>query len=244
MTGLAPHGHLDRYYKDTATRQSEVDAMFDDSARYYDRVTQWMSFGSGSWYRRDALRRAGVSAGAKVLDTGAGTGAVTLPLQELAGKDGFVVALDPSAGMLAEGRARGVKRTVRGVGERLPFPDNSFDFVTMGYALRHVGDLADAFAEYRRVLKPGGKVVLLEITRPKNRIGLAMLKGYMRYIVPNIAGLFSRNVTVRKVMEYYWDTIEACVPPESVLEGLSAAGFPEPERHRVLGIFSEYSAVK
>jgi len=203
-----------------------------------------MSFGSGSWYRRDALRRAGVSAGAKVLDTGAGTGAVTLPLQQLAGDDGFVVALDPSAGMLAEGRARGVKRTVRGVGERLPFPDNSFDFVTMGYALRHVGDLADAFVEYRRVLKPGGKVVLLEITRPQNPLGLVLLKGYMRYIVPNVAGLFSRNVTVRKVMEYYWDTIEACVPPETVLESLATAGFPEPNRHRVLGIFSEYSAVK
>ena len=114
----------------------------------------------------------------------------------------------------------------------------------MGYALRHVGDLADAFAEYRRVLKPGGKVVLLEITRPRNPVGLALLKGYMRYIVPNIAGLFSRNVTVRKVMEYYWDTIEACVPPESVLEALSSAGFPQPNRHRVLGIFSEYSAIK
>lgn len=218
--------------------------MFDDSARYYDRVTQWMSFGSGSWYRRDALRRAGVAAGARVLDTGAGTGAVTLPLQDLAGANGFVVALDPSAGMLAEGRARGVKRTVRGVGERLPFPDDTFDFVTMGYALRHVGDLADALSEYRRVLKPGGKVVLLEITRPRNPVGLALLKGYMRYVVPNIAGLFSRNVTVRKVMEYYWDTIEACVPPEIVLDSLAKAGFPKPNRHRVLGIFSEYSAVK
>lgn len=218
--------------------------MFDDSARYYDSVTQWMSFGSGSWYRRDALRRAGVAAGAAVLDTGAGTGAVTLPLQELTGSDGFVVALDPSAGMLAEGRSRGVKQQVRGVGERLPFPDDTFDFVTMGYALRHVGDLAPAFAEYRRVLKPGGKVLLLEITRPENPVGLVLLKGYMRYLVPTIAGLFSRNTTVRKVMEYYWDTIEACVPPESVLAALSDAGFPDPKRHRELGIFSEYSAVK
>lgn len=218
--------------------------MFDDSARYYDRVTQWMSFGSGSWYRRDALRRAGVGPGASVLDTGAGTGAVTLPLQELTGEEGFVVALDPSAGMLQEGRSRGVRTQVRGVGEKLPFPDDTFDFVTMGYALRHVGDLADAFAEYRRVLKPGGKVVVLEITRPQNRLGLLLLKGYMRYLVPSVAGLFSRNVTVRKVMEYYWDTIEACVPPEAVLAGLAEAGFAAPDRHRVLGIFSEYSAKK
>jgi len=237
MTGLAPHGHLERYYKDSATRQTEVDAMFDD-------VTQWMSFGSGSWYRRDALRRAGVTAGAAVLDTGAGTGAVSLPLQDIAGPEGFVVALDPSAGMLAEGRRRGVKQQVRGVGERLPFPDDTFDFVTMGYALRHVGDLASAFTEYRRVLKPSGKVLLLEITRPQNAIGLALLKGYMRYVVPGVAGLFSRNTTVRKVMEYYWDTIEACVPPESVLTALGDAGFSEPNRHRVLGIFSEYSALK
>lgn len=244
MTGLAPHGHLERYYKDSATRQTEVDAMFDDSARYYDSVTQWMSFGSGSWYRRDALRRAGVGTGAAVLDTGAGTGAVTLPLQELTGPDGFVVALDPSAGMLAEGRLRGVTQQVRGVGENLPFPDDTFDFVTMGYALRHVGDLATAFAEYRRVLKPGGKVVLLEITRPQNPIGRAILKGYMRYLVPSIAGLFSQNTRVRTVMEYYWDTIEACVPPEAVLAALGDVGFPAAHRHRVLGIFSEYSAVK
>jgi len=244
MTGLAPHGHLDRYYKTSDTRQSEVDAMFDDSASYYDRVTQWMSFGSGSWYRRDALRRAGVAAGATVLDTGAGTGAVTLPLQQLVGNTGFVVALDPSAGMLIEGESRGIKVPVRGVGEALPFPDATFDFVTMGYALRHVSDLKLAFAEYRRVLKPGGKVVLLEITRPQNAFGLAMLKGYMRHVVPTIAGLFSRNLSVRKVMEYYWDTIEACVPPEAVLDALGEVGFDTPNRHRVLGIFSEYSALK
>jgi demethylmenaquinone methyltransferase/2-methoxy-6-polyprenyl-1,4-benzoquinol methylase len=244
MTKLAPHPDLERYYDSSTQRQSEVDIMFDESARYYDRVTQIMSFGSGSWYRKDALKRAGLTAGCSVLDTGAGTGALTLPAQALVGETGVVVALDPSANMLAEGVSRGINNAVRGLGEHLPMNDATFDFVTMGYALRHVSDLTAAFDEYRRVLKPGGKVVLLEITSPENRFGLMLLKGYMRYLVPVLAGLVSGGLPVRKLMEYYWDTIEACVRPESVIAALTEAEFADPKRTAVMGIFSEYTATK
>jgi demethylmenaquinone methyltransferase/2-methoxy-6-polyprenyl-1,4-benzoquinol methylase len=141
---LAPHPVLERYYETLDVRQQAVDEMFDESAQFYDRVTGAMSFGSGTWYREDALKRTGVTAGSAVLDVGAGTGAVTLPAQRLAGETGIVVALDPSAGMLACGVERGIQRAVRGFGAGIPFPDESFDFVTMGYALRHVSDLMEA----------------------------------------------------------------------------------------------------
>ena len=73
-----------------------------------------------------------------------------------------MIALDPSPGMLAVAKARGVTNTMVGLGEHLPFPDHSFDMVSMGYALRHVADLSLLFAEYKRVLKPGGKVLILK----------------------------------------------------------------------------------
>ena len=242
MDKLAPHPTLERYYAAPETRQREVDSMFDRAAAHYDRTTQLMSLGSGSWYRKDALRRHGVGRACVVLDTGAGTGALTLPAQDLVGADGSVLALDPSENMLATGVHRGIRIPVRGLGEALPFANDRFDFVTMGYALRHVPDLVGAFSEYRRVLKPGGKVLLLEISRPDNAIGRGVLKGYMRFVVPLLAQALSGGADSRRLMEYYWDTIESCVPAADVLDALSSAGFVDPQRRTTMGCFSEYTA--
>lgn len=238
---LAPHPLLSRYYASPEVRQQAVDEMFDDSAQYYDRVTNALSFGSGSWYRKDALKRAGVGAGCSLLDVGAGTGAVTLPAQALAGDSGTVIALDPSTGMLSCGVRRGIRLPVRAIGERIPFPDACFDFVTMGYALRHVSDLTAAFAEHLRVLKPGGRVLLLEISRPESAWQHWLLKLYMRRIVPNLSAVLSRRGQVRRLMQYYWDTIEEFVSPAVVIRSLAEAGFAEPRRDLVLGLFSEYT---
>ena len=91
----------------------------------------------------------------------------------LVGSTGYVVGLDPSAGMLHEARKGPCRNLIQGVGEELPFPDASFDFLSMGYALRHVSDLHVAFREYRRVLRPGGIVLLLEVSRPRSAALLA-----------------------------------------------------------------------
>ncbi len=203
-----------------------------------------MSFGSGQWYRRQALQRSGLAEGMQVLDVGAGTGVVSLLAQELVGDSGLVVAHDPSAGMLGEATKRGVARAVQGLGERLCYPDNSFDRVTMGYALRHVADLRVLFKEYARVLKPGGKVLLLEITRPEHVAARGVLRIYLRGIVPLVTRLFRRSAPAQELMRYYWDTIEHCVPPATILEAMTAAGLEGSKRRVELGIFSEYSAAK
>ncbi len=241
---LRPHPVLGSYYTGAEQRRQRVDAMFDDSAPHYDWITNVMSFGSGQWYRRQALQRSGLQAGMQVLDVGAGTGVVALLAQELVGQEGLVVAHDPSAGMLSEAKKHGVDRAVQGLGERLSYPDNTFDRVTMGYALRHVADLRLLFAEYARVLKPGGKILLLEITRPENVVARGLLRVYLRGIVPLATRIFRQSAPAQELMRYYWDTIEHCVPPGAILEAMTAAGLEGAERRVELSIFSEYSAAK
>ena len=242
--GLAPHPTLPRYYSAPEERQQRVNAMFDASASHYDLVTRMMSFGSGDWYRRQAMVRAGVAAGQRVLDIGAGTGALSLAAQRIVGADGLVLAVDPSPGMLGCARDAGVQRAVLGGGEALPVADGTFDWVVMGYALRHVPDLRLAFGEYLRVLRPGGRLLLLEWTKPASALGSAALRFYLKQVVPAVSGLATRSGSVRELMQYYWDTIEQCVPPATIVGALRDAGFADAGSHRVLGMFIEYSGTR
>ena len=241
---LPPHPLLGDYYADEAGRLAQVQRWFDASAGNYDWVNTFMSFGSGVYYRTDALRRLGLGPGERLLDCGSGTGVIAAIAQGIVGAAGLVVALDPSSGMLAQARGRGVLNLVPGRAECLPFADASFDRLTMGYALRHVADLGATFREYRRVLAPGGSLLLLEITRPRSRFGSAALRLYMRTLVPLVARWFRRSRDTAALMRYYWDTIEHCVPPETILEALRAAGFEQVRRQAQLGVFSEYTAVR
>jgi demethylmenaquinone methyltransferase/2-methoxy-6-polyprenyl-1,4-benzoquinol methylase len=243
-TPLPPHPPLDRYYRDERERRRRVAAWFDEAATDYDWINAAMSFGSGVWYRREALVRAGLAAGMSLLDVGSGTGVVAAQAQSLVGPGGTVVALDPSLGMLGHARERGVVRRVRGVAETLPFPTASFQMLSMGYALRHVADLRAAFAEYRRVLAPGGTLLLLEITRPAGRLRHAAVGLYLGWLVPFVARFGRGGRASRELMRYYWDTVDRCVPPETILAALREVGFAAPTRHVEMGIFSEYRATK
>jgi demethylmenaquinone methyltransferase/2-methoxy-6-polyprenyl-1,4-benzoquinol methylase len=241
---LRPHPLLHDYYGSEGERRRRVVAWFDESAPDYDWVNQAISFGSGSRYRREALLRAGLAAGMSALDVACGTGVLAAHAQEITGPDGLAVGLDPSAGMLRQAGARGVRRRVIGIAEALPFPDERFDVLSMGYALRHVADLRTTFREYRRVLKPGGRVLILEITPPRSRLRFHFLKLYLGRVVPLVARLGRGGRASQTLMRYYWDTIERCVPPAVILGALEEAGFRNVERRVQMGILSEYSAVR
>ncbi len=242
---IRPHPLLTRYYgEDETARRRQVDAWFDESARHYNWITQAMSFGSGHWYRKQALLRAGLAPGMRLLDVACGTGVIAHHGQQIVGAEGGAIGLDPSIGMLREARRRGVQGLVQALAEGLPFRSAQFDMLSMGYALRHVVDLRQTFAEYLRVLKPGGKVLILEITPPRSRISFRMLKFYLGRVVPLVARLGGGGSGSQTLMQYYWDTIENCVPPPVILTALAEAGFQQVSRYVELGIFSEYTAVR
>jgi demethylmenaquinone methyltransferase/2-methoxy-6-polyprenyl-1,4-benzoquinol methylase len=240
----APHVPLTDYYQTEQDRQAYLRQIFDNTAVDYDRIEYMLAFGTGPGYRRDALLRAGLKAGMKVLDVGVGTGLVAAQECMITGDPALVTGIDPSAGMMAVSKLPKTMVLMEGRAESLPFPDNYFDFLSMGYALRHISDLSVAFVEFERVLKPGGRLCILEITRPKNSFWRWLLKSYMRGVIPLLTRFVSRQKDTATIWRYFWDSIEACVPPEQVIATLNAAGLTQVKRHLSVGIFSEYQAIK
>lgn len=240
MSALPPHGPLPLYY---APREKSgfLRRVFDGAAADYDRVERLMALGTGSRYRREALVRAGLQRGMKVLDVAAGTGLVAREAAAILGDSARVVALDPSAGMLGQLVRMLSIPAVLAVGEQLPLADRSFDFLSMGYALRHVSDVTAALREFARVLRPGGVLCLLEITPSRRRLGRLLMRAYLRGVVPALARLMAREAGSQLLWRYYWDTIDACVAPRQVLDSMSQAGFADVKRHVELGVFSEYT---
>lgn len=246
-TAQAPHVPLTDYYADEQARAGFVRDMFDSTAEDYDRMERILGFGTGKWYRGQALARAGLHAGMRVADVGVGTGLVAREAARIVGDARLVTGIDPSPGMMANAKVPPGVELVQGKAEAIPFPDAHFDFLSMGYALRHIGDLSAAFQEFHRVMKPGARLCLLEITLPETRWGRLLLKCYMKGLVPMLALVVGRKKNTRLLWRYYWDTIEACVPPEQVLATLKAAGFADVRRHievKGMSILAEYQATR
>lgn len=240
----APHRPLTEYYATEQDRQGYLLKIFDNTAKDYDCIENLLAFGTGSWYRRSALTRAGLTRGMRVLDVAVGTGLVAAQACAITGDAALVTGIDPSPGMMAASRLPAALRLVEGRAEALPFPDNHFDFLSMGYALRHMSDLNTAFAEFHRVLKPGGRLCLLEITQARSGVGRRLLKTYMRGVIPLLTRVVARQKDTTTIWRYYWDSIDACVLPDEVMATLRAAGLAQVHRHVELGVFSEYQAIK
>jgi len=218
--------------------------LFDESAGIYDRVDTLGSCGRGLLYRQEALGRAGLQPGARVLDVACGTGLMSLAASRLTQGQLTLVGVDPSPGMSTLARAKLPMEFHEGVAEALPVPDAAFDFVMMGYALRHVPDWTCAFREFARVLRPGGRVVLLEITRPASRSGKIIFDGYFGWVLPMLGLLFTWRPSAWQLYRYYWRTMVAAHPPAAVLAALDQAGFAAAQHRLKYGCMSEYVAKK
>ena len=238
----APHRPLTEFYQTPEERSSYIARLFNQSAEHYDWLSSVLAFGSDRRYRRFALERAGLRKGMKMLDVATGTGLVARAALDMGIPPNDIVGVDPSSGMLAQNQKNVGVPLVQGRGESLPFPDGAFDFISMGYALRHVESLPLFFQELKRVLKPGGTVLLLEISRPESKVVLQFLGFYLNTVVPILSRLRTNRKEVRELMHYYWATIAECVPPKTIVEALKEVGFSSVEQRRFGPVLNDYVA--
>lgn len=165
--------------------------MFDQVAERYDLMNGILSGGQHLYWRKQTVAAVNAQPGERVLDIAAGTGTSSEPFADL-GAD--VVAADLSEGMLAVGRRRRPDITfVQADVTDLPFEDNEFDAVTMSYGLRNVADYPRALRELHRVTKPGGRIVVLEFSKPTFAPFAAVYKNYIMRAIPPIARAVSSN---------------------------------------------------
>jgi demethylmenaquinone methyltransferase / 2-methoxy-6-polyprenyl-1,4-benzoquinol methylase len=186
----APHPPLKEYYASEAERGGWVRRLFDRTAGDYDRIEHAMAFGTGSWYRRRALLRSGLSIGMRVLDIGTGTGLTACEAARIVGDPTLVVGVDPSPGMVDCAKVPAGLILKIGTAEAIPADAAAAEFLTMGYALRHIGDLSAWRSRNSCACsRPAGASVCSKSRKPPGRIARALLKAYMRGVVPLLASM-------------------------------------------------------
>jgi demethylmenaquinone methyltransferase/2-methoxy-6-polyprenyl-1,4-benzoquinol methylase len=177
-------------------KTARVRGVFDSVAGNYDLMNDLMSGGLHRLWKRFALAQTGLRPGQRALDVASGTGDIGAGLARQVGKSGLTVLTDINAQMLTRGRDRLIDRGlatqvefVIANAECLPFPDRSFDCVTIGFGLRNVTDKPAALASMRRVLKPGGRLLVLEFSRPTLSILKPAYDSYSFNVLPRIGGI-------------------------------------------------------
>lgn len=190
---------------DLQSKEERVHHVFEKIYKNYDSMNSVISFQKHKAWRKDVMEEMNVQKGSNALDVCSGTGDWSLALAEAVGETGSVIGLDFSDNMLKVAEEKRSRMTlsnlkfISGNAMELPFEDNSFDYVTIGFGLRNVPDYMKVLEELHRVVKPGGKVVCLETSQP-TMIGFRQAYYfYFRFIMPLIGKLFAKSYD-----EYAW----------------------------------------
>jgi demethylmenaquinone methyltransferase / 2-methoxy-6-polyprenyl-1,4-benzoquinol methylase len=222
--------------KDKARR---VRGVFDSVAPHYDLMNDLMSAGTHRLWKRFALALANLRPGQRALDVAGGTGDLAAGLARQVGERGLVVLSDINAAMLARGRDRlldaGLAANVAYVqadAERLPFRAGTFDCVTIGFGLRNVTDKPAALASMRRVLKPGGQLLVLEFSQPRVPGLKALYDAYSFHVLPALGRLVAGDAASYR---YLAESIRMHPDQEQLLEMLASAGLEGCRYHNLSG---------
>jgi demethylmenaquinone methyltransferase/2-methoxy-6-polyprenyl-1,4-benzoquinol methylase len=220
-------------------KQSRVRGVFDSVAGKYDLMNDLMSGGAHRLWKEFALSLTQLRPGQRALDVAGGTGDLTVGLAKQVGKSGCVILSDINAAMLGEGRDRlldaGIVGNVSCVlanAEKLPFADAQFDCVTIGFGLRNVTDKAAALADMRRVLKPGGQLLVLEFSHPTVPLLKPIYDLYSFRVLPLIGKLVAKD---EDSYRYLAESIRVHPDQETLLGMLRDAGLEDCRYHNLSG---------
>ena len=215
----------------------------DAFARIADRyvlTNHLLSLGADIWWRKVVAARVKSWQPTSLLDVASGTGDLALEIQDQC-RDCKVIATDFCAEMLAHASGRGVNHTMVADALKLPFDDKSFDVVTVAFGLRNMADYPAALREMRRVLKPGGKLLILDFAIPTNLLRIPY-RWYLHHILPKLAGLLTGQ---RDAYEYLGGSIES-FPSGKAMESLLAdCGMIDPTTTPLtFGVVAIYDATR
>ena len=199
--------------------------MFDRIAHRYDTINTVLSAGTDSGWRRRAARETGLAPGGSALDIACGSGKLTADLARLAGAAGRVVGLDFSPQMLEVARREHPRlEFLEGDALNLPFEDASFDASTIAFGLRNLADPVRGLREMLRVVKPSGRVVVLEFVRPPRGLVGGAYRIYLRTLLPAVGGLISGQAAAYR---YLSDTIDSYHTPGELADMAMQAGWSD-----------------
>lgn len=230
-------------------KQKKVAEVFDSVATRYDLMNDLMSMGIHRLWKKYAIELSGVRPGHQVLDIAGGTGDLTRQFSRLVGDSGRVVLADINASMLAVGRDRlldqGYGKNIRFVqanAECLPFPDASFDLVTIAFGLRNVTDKDKALRDMTRILKPGGRLLVLEFSKPTNPVMGKLYDVYSFAALPLMGRLFAGDSDSYR---YLAESIRMHPDQETLKSMMQAAGLSQVEyRNMTSGVVALHRGIK
>ena len=241
-------------YNDEEAKGKQVGEMFDSIAPSYDFMNTMMTGGLHKHWRNKGLKMAAARLPegdpAAVLDVACGTGDVSFRLHELF-PQAHITGLDLSAGMLniAKEKLAGMYHTaqdhitfIEGDSLDMPFPDDTFDMVTVAYGVRNFERLEDGYREMRRVLRPGGALCVIELSEPKNPLIKSGYRLYSRNVIPLIGRMVSHDT---RAYSYLPESIAACPQRGDMTAMMERAGFREATfKSLTLGVITIYLASK
>lgn len=224
---------------DWEEKQKRVAGVFDSVAGKYDLMNDAMSFGIHRLWKRFAIERSGARPGQRILDLAGGTGDLAARLSRIVGPGGEVVVGDINASMLHVGRERlldqGISGNIRYVqanAENLPFPEGSFDCITIAFGLRNVTDKQKALASMYQVLKPGGRLLVLEFSRPVVPGLKQVYDAYSFKILPLMGRMLANDEASYR---YLAESIRMHPDQESLKDMMGKAGFEDCEYFNLSG---------
>ena len=220
-------------------KAGKVAEVFHSVAGNYDLMNDLMSGGIHRLWKRVTIEMSGVRSGHSVLDIAGGTGDLAAKFSRIVGPEGTVVLADINDSMLKVGRDRLVDRGItdnvrfsQADAQYLPFPDNTFDVITIAFGLRNVTDKDMALRSMLRVLKPGGKLLVLEFSKPPNTVLSKIYDGYSFNILPKLGKLFANDADS---YQYLAESIRMHPDQETLLSMMDNAGFEKTDYHNMTG---------